>query len=472
MSSSKPARHLACEMISTGVRVLLPGRSHGVSDSDRPTLLRYFSGESAEASWERGSVHSILAIILVVLKDRQITPGLILILQLLLPTIGFYVLQRENGEVQNGWLVLSAPVFVAAGIMLGPRPKFAIESISCPPPFARFLVHALWVLSGLAVLHFAIGGIPVLSASIETERFNLGGSGLGGFPSRAVLYAIPAMALLSLSTVTAVTKRTTIAIWILYVATQVSLGFKGAVLEIIVLAAMGYLIRVPKPKLKHITIFTLSLFGAFVYLELVRSLYATTSTRGAKGLQYIVDRSTTEAIESGYLALWHSPDFSGGASAFSHDLQKLFMRYIGMAGDGDYTFDMLMSSIVTGTPLGVGMFIVPVTVGGAVYLIFSLAAPLVIAALGVIGWTWTWAVAHLRGTPAVFRGTLAAVLIIGLRIFLLNGNGAYLLINLTFAVFLLWMCALPSWYGSQRFSQRGTVGRHRGTYASDRLGLG
>lgn len=405
-----------------------------------------------EASRERGILYSILATIIVFMRDRQITPGLLLISQLLLPTIGFYILQAENGEVRNGWVVLAAPIFVSLGMVLGPRRRSSIDSKSTEPAFQRFLVHAFVILSILAILHFAIGGIPVLSANVETERFNLGGSGLGGFPSRAVLYAIPAMALLSLSTVTLITKRTTFAIWGLYVLTQVGLGFKGAVLEIIVLAAIGYLVRVNKAKLKHVVLFTASLLGAFIYVEVVRSLYATTSSGGAGGFQYILDRSTTQAIESGYLALWHSPDFSAGLSAFWHDLQKLLMRYMGMANDGDFTFDMLMSSIVTGTPLGVGMFIVPVTVGGTVYLMFSMATPLVIGALGAIGWTWTWAVAALRRSPTAFRGTLAAILIIGLRVFLLNGNGAYLLINLSFAVMLLWICALPSWYSSRRHS--------------------
>jgi hypothetical protein len=391
-------------------------------------------------------LYSIVAMFLLIVKDRQLTPGLLLIAQLSLPTLGFFILQTENGEVRDGWLVLAAPLIIAVGMMIGPQRKKTTESADSDPIFERFLVHAFWILFVLAMLHFALGGIPVFSSSIETERFNLGGSGLGGFPSRAVLYAIPAVALLSLSTVREATKRQTTAIWLLYVITQLGLGFKGAVVEIIILAAIGYLIRVSRPKLKHMAIFAASLLVAFIYVEVVRSLYATTSVGGTGGIEYMLDRATTQAIESGYLALWHSPDFSGGLSAFGHDFQQLLTRYLGMAEDGDYTFDMLMSSIVTGTPLGIGMFIVPVTVGGAVYLIFSLGTPFVIAVLATIGWAWSWAVASLRGKSTVLRSAFAAVLVIGVRIFVLNGNGAYLVINLSFAVFLLWMCAVPSLY--------------------------
>lgn len=391
-------------------------------------------------------MYSIVAMLVLLIRDRRISPGFVLVAQLSLPTLGFFILQTENGPVRDGWLVLAAPLFIAIGMVFGPQRKRASESINSDPVFTQFLVHAFWILTALASLHFALGGIPVFSASIETDRFNLGSSGLGGFPSRAVLYAIPALALLSLSTVSEATRRQTLAIWALYVLTQLGLGFKGGALEIIVLAAIGYLIRVARPKFKHMFFFLLSLLGALAYVEIVRSLYATTSSGGTDGVQYVMDRVTTESIQSGYLALWHSPDFSGGLSAFWHDLQQLLMRYLGMAEYGDYTFDMLMSSIVTGTPLGMGMFIVPVTVGGTIYLMFSMGMPFVVAVLAILGWTWSWAIASIRGKPGVLRCTLAAVLVIGLRIFLLNGNGAYLAINLTFTVFLLWICAVPSLY--------------------------
>lgn len=391
-------------------------------------------------------MYSILALLLLLVRERQITPGLILIAQLSLPTLGFAILQTENGDVRDGWLVLAAPLIIAVGMALGPHRKPAKDSVNSNPVLAQFLVHAFWILLVLAILHFALGGIPVFSANIETDRFNLGSSGLGGFPSRAVLYAIPAVALLALSTFSEATKRPTMALWVLYAVTQLGLGFKGAVIEIIVLAAIGYLIRVHSPKLKHIALFSLSLLVAFLYVEVVRALYATTSLLGTGGFEYIWDRATTQAIESGYLALWHSPDFAGGISAFWHDLQQLLARYLGEADSGDYTFDMLMSSIVTGTSLGIGMFIVPVTVGGTVYLMFSMATPLVVGVLTAVGFAWSWAIACLRGSPSILRAIFAAVLVMGLRLFVLNGNGAYLTINLSFAVFLLWVCAVPSLY--------------------------
>lgn len=389
-------------------------------------------------------MYSVAAVFLLLVRERQITPGLVLVAQLSLPTLGFAILQDRNGEVPGGWLVLAAPLVIAAGMALGPHRKVSNEYVHVSSGLSQFLVHAFWLLSVLAVLHFALGGIPVFSANVETERFNLGSSGLGGLPSRAVLYAIPIVALLSLSTLTEVTKRQTSAIWVLYIVTQLGLGFKGAVVEVLVIAAIAYLIRFKRPRARHVFLFGLSLVMALAYVEIVRSLYATTSKGGPGGVGYILDRATTQAIESGYLALLYSPDFAGAASVYLHDFKQLLSRYLGASDNGDYTFDMLMSSIVTGTPLGMGMFIVPVTVGGTVYLMFSLPAPLAVGVLIVIGYVWSWAVASFHGETTVIRLILAGTLIIGLRLFVLNGNGAYLTINLLFSLFLLWICAWPA----------------------------
>ncbi|BAS16353.1 hypothetical protein AHiyo8_46560 [Arthrobacter sp. Hiyo8] len=150
--------------------------------------------------------------------------------------------------VPNGWLVLMAPSLVAIGMVLRrPSNDGEIARQATNPDLHRFLKTTFWILAVLAVLHFALAGIPVLSDSVETQRFSLGSSGLGGFPSRAVLYAIPAVALISLATVTIQTRRTTIAIWILFSITQIGLGFKGGLLEVMFLAALAYLVRVARP---------------------------------------------------------------------------------------------------------------------------------------------------------------------------------------------------------------------------------
>ncbi|GAP60601.1 hypothetical protein AHiyo1_41610 [Arthrobacter sp. Hiyo1] len=395
-------------------------------------------------------MYSVIAILMVWVRARRISPGILLLAQLALPTFGFYILQERDGAVPNGWLVLMAPSLVAIGMVLRrPSNDGEIARQATNPDLHRFLKTTFWILAVLAVLHFALAGIPVLSDSVETQRFSLGSSGLGGFPSRAVLYAIPAVALISLATVTIQTRRTTIAIWILFSITQIGLGFKGGLLEVMFLAALAYLVRVARPRPKHLMLLAAGLVSALLYVEVVRSLYAT-SLNSPSDLGYLLDRSTTQAIESGYLALWNDPTFTSGETAFWHDFLQLMARYVGLGQPDDYTFDMLMSSVVTGTPLGLGLFIVPVTVGGPVYLIFSLPIPLVVMVLILLGWIWTWAISATARMSNLFTGVMAAILIIGIRMFLVNGNGAYLVINLLFTSILLWLCALPIWIDKLR----------------------
>lgn len=400
-------------------------------------------------------MYSVIAIVMVWVRDRRISPGMLLLAQLALPTVGFYLLQKQDGNVSGGTFVLLAPALIALGMVLGPTAQTRIFTGSKNHKLHSYLKIAFSVVFILAILHFALGGIPVLSDSVETQRFNLGASGLGGFPSRAVLYALPALALISLATVTSATQRITIGIWALYVVTRLAMGFKGALLEVIFLVTIAYLIRIGKPKAKHLALLAAGLIGALIYVEAVRSLYATSAT-GADNVAYILDRSTKQAIESGYLALFYSPDLASGSTAFWSDFQQLLSRYTGNAGSGDYTFDMLMSSIVTGTPLGVGKFIVPVTVGGAVYLLFSMPIPAAALALVILGWVWSWAIQALRRLDSIFAGVAAALLIAGIRMFILNGNGAYLIINLIFTACLLWMCAIPIWLGKLHSSRKQT----------------
>lgn len=396
---------------------------------------------------------SIISIVLLLFRDWRVTPALLLLIQLALPTLGFQLLQEQHGEVITGWVVLAAPLFVAFGMVLWPKNQIRRDAEGVPFDMAAFLRHSIVVLTVLAVVHFAIGGIPAFSSSLETERFNLGGSGLGGFPSRAVMYAIPALALISLATVTDRTKRITVIIWGIFIISRLAMGFKGGLLEVIFLGFIAYLIRVGRPKARHLMLFFAGLSLALVYVEVVRSQYAT-SAGGASALDYILHRSTTQAIESGYMALWYSPSVGLGEPVFWYDLKQLLLRYLGLAGSGDFTFDMLISSIITGTPLGLGMFVVPVTVGGAVYLLFSMSIPFVVAVLVSLGFAWNWAVHAIANKKSVVICIIAAVALIGIRMFLLNGNGAYLIINLTFTIAMLSACALPTSLAGRTVRQR------------------
>ncbi|WP_422935380.1 hypothetical protein [Sinomonas sp. P47F7] len=398
---------------------------------------------------------SVLGMLALLLRYRTLTSGMVAVGLLALPTFGFLLLENENGTVEGDWLVQISPLLVGAGMMIHSRRRvlskedpelnsarfdnllLAGKVIALP----RFLNGCLWLLAILAVLHFAIGGIPVFTADVETQRFGLGNSGLGGLPSRAVLYCIPAVALISLATVSTRTRRVTMSIWLLYAISQLGLGFKGALLEVGTTAMIGYLIRVRKPKFAVLVCMAAALLAGGLYVDFIRTLYTTTAS-GSGGFDYLIRRSTVDAIQSGYLALHNFPGQSISYSVFAHDFDVLMHRYLGIGSTDDYTFDMLMSSITTGTPLGAGNFIVPVTVGGSVYLLFSMPELFAVLFLILIGWLWYQAVDWLRSVSSLTMIIIGALIILGIQTFLLNGNGAYLIINLAFSGAMLLIIGL------------------------------
>lgn len=420
---------------------------------------------------------AVVALMILFIRYRTVTSGMVAVVQLILPTIGFSILEGENGSVAGDWLVQLAPLVFAAGMILYPR--VTAEAAGAAPvhhstrgndtlmnrvrhlDFAkvnRFLFFSLWVLGALAVLHFLLGGIPVLSADVETQRFSLGASGLGGFPSRAVMYCIPAVALIALATITRSTMRMTIAVWILYVVTQLLLGFKGALIEVVTTAIIGYLVRVRKPR-KAVLLWLLVAAGlGALYVNFIASLY-TTMAETSGGFDYIVRRATVGAIEAGYDAMRDLYPAAPDGPVFWHDLTVLLQRYTGTATQDGYTFDTLASSMMTGTPLGAGYFIVPVTVGGAVYLLFSTSPLISLAILLALGWLWSKAVAWLRVSASLKSIIIGALLLAGIRIFVLNGNGAYLLINLTFSAAIMLAIGALSRLGRRRgaFRQSGVA---------------
>lgn len=355
----------------------------------------------------------------------------------MLPTIGFVMLVRERSYVPGGWLVIVAPALFLFGVALGagrrvPGPGTDGRTANLRPA----LVAMAWVLGALAIIHFSSVGVPLFSSSIETSRFDVGSSGLGGFPSRAVLYGLPIAALGALATHRAETHRVTVALWLMFTVTQVFLGFKGGLVEVVLITTLGVAIRFGRLSFRQLRWVGLGGLVAGGYITLVGTRYQTLAG-GGSGLDYILRRSTSDAIIAGYTALTARPvGIPADSSVFLRDFGVLLGRYLGTAPEG-HSFDELVSAVVTGTPLQRGAFLVPVTVGGPVYLLYSVPVILAALILIAIGVVWSVSIRRLQRASSVTSLVTAAVMLYALRVFLMNGNGAYLLINLGFTLFLL-----------------------------------
>jgi hypothetical protein len=87
---------------------------------------------------------------------------------------------------------------------------------------------------------------------------------------------------------------------------------------------------------------------------------------------------------------------------------------------------------LTGTPPSREYFIVPVTIGGPIYLLLTGGILLTVSILVILGFLWSKGSAMIRNPSSHFVGVQLALFLETLSVFLTNGNGAYLLINTGF----------------------------------------
>lgn len=377
----------------------------------------------------------------------------VLLGQWALPTVGFAVLVRQRGGVPDGWFVLVAPMFFIVGALLArPRGHAPRTSDDVARRLGTFLRVAFCVLLTLATVHFSAVGIPLFSENVETVRFDVGSSGLFGLPSRGVLYATPCVALIALATCSRGTRGPVLAVWTLFLATQIALGFKGALIEVVSISAIGWFARSARLKVREVGGVAFGGMLAVAYVQYVAQRYATLAG-GATGLTYVMKRATTDAIEAGYTALAIPIRFRPDGSMFIYDMSVLIDRYLNINGAARYTLDQLVSATVTGTPVGPGAFLVPVTLGGPVYLLEAVSLVPAICILIALGFAWVYSLHWILGGRGMAHIVVAAACIYAIRVFLMNGNGAYVFINIALTCVILAGCLLiaaVAGHGSRR----------------------
>lgn len=396
--------------------------------------------------------------------------SLVLVVQWIFPTIGFVLLCVSRGYVDGGWFVILAPVVFVFGVLFFWRGRStAMVEESSAEALHKFLRRG-FVLCGVGtVTHFLLGGVPLLSDDVEIARFDSINSGLFGIPGRVTLYALPILALIGLATLRRGTGRVCIEIWALFAVSQILLGFKGAVLEVVILALLGMAVSGKRMRLSVVLAGGIAICGGLAYVSIAATRYLT--LRGTSNpLQYLAYRATEGAIDSGYLLMQMANALGLKISnAAGHDLLALMAKYV--LGQNEFTLGQYASSFTTGTPLLTTNFIVPVTVGGPVYLMFSGGVFIALFILILLGAVFARSVQRL-GRPRSIRGLIiSGAVVYAIRIFLLNGDGAYVVLNIgAVTVMLLALSVgndplrprMPNAFGgltTHRCARGGAVGR-------------
>lgn len=364
--------------------------------------------------------------------ERRITPTWLLLASMGMSTVGYALVSNNASSSSNAWTIATAPVGFALGVLFSrtirsrreephstPSPKLT-DGRACP------LALAIVLLSGY---HFVAGGIPALADSVETSRFHFQASGLFGIPSRATLFALPILVVAYSIFPAATTRSTRVILWAALLLSRMALGFKSGLLEVVIIAATVLLVRRDISHKRAVWLGTVLVTAAVAYATLIGNTYQTIAAAGGVDATYIFSRLTVGAAAPAEVALRLVDAGIWQGSAAIHDLKYFSGTYLPAVSGPAYAFDQFVSSIMTGTPIRTNAFIVPVTVGGPSYLVASVPVMLVPLSLMVFGGVWSRGLALLLRPRSLQWSLVGSTLLLAVRAFMLNGGGAYVLIN-------------------------------------------
>jgi hypothetical protein len=180
-----------------------------------------------------------------------------------------------------------------------------------PRPYAAATLIAFeFVVLAFVAYHFVVGGIPLLSANVEVERFDFTGSGLFGLPGRMYLFGLPFLVIFTSAHDARQSSRVTRSVvrvaWVAYALAQILAGFKGSLLAVLLVfllvrAIVGrplHLRAIVAPR--YVAVGLAGLAFALLIAFQYGSLHLTSPS---SAISYLGDRLTVIAAEPGYVAM-------------------------------------------------------------------------------------------------------------------------------------------------------------------------
>jgi hypothetical protein len=215
------------------------------------------------------------------------------------------------------------------------------------------------------------------------------------------------------------------------VLTQVLLGFKSGILNVVAVICTGLLIqKLANGKYtlrRFVPAICVCLFLGFLYVLQVASRYTGLAT--SAGPSYLWRRLTFIGSEPSWYANMFGLQMTHGTPVYIHDMLYFMQKYFKVTTGVRFGFDSLVSSLVTHTPITESAFLVPVTVGAGSYLALScnvIVGALILLGLGAL---YSLLVQKCRSTTSVFSTIIPCVVLLAIPDFLNKGIGMYLLIN-------------------------------------------
>ena len=385
---------------------------------------------------------ALLLIGFVLAVDRgRVSPLAITVAFLSAILLGYWML--DIGAGTSVWIFYAA---ANAAMILGYRLVWVVLSRGSgpvPAAISRRAIVALRLTSltviVMAAYHLVASGIPILRPDVEVERFNFTASGLFGIPGRMYLYGLPAVVLGSTVVQSRMAHpavgRLVKVNWISYALAAMLSGFKGGLLNVIVLYALARAlssrpIALNASKALRYALLIIAALGFATAVSLRYSSLGAADMPAA--VQYMGARLTVIPALPGHHAV---TELDGGPQTGLYlldDLYHFISKYfrIDLGAGPVFPLDKVVSSQLYATPLSDDSFIVPVTVGAApgFYVDFGSAAAII--GMAVMGAVYAYLVFRVLTTRTVLGSCVLSLAVYFLNTFLVNGSLVYVVLNL------------------------------------------
>lgn len=396
---------------------------------------------------------TLLVLLLVLSWPYRLNFFSLTLIEFLLWLVGLWTLvpTGEASDQAVAFALFGVSAFVAGHLLID-RLFTTVPGISMSRGRAlspAFVWAVVITASGFTAYHFSVTGLPILSDSIETDRFDVTGSGFFGIPGRMYLYGtqmawILASADATMRGVRWVRSRPWLVASATILASSVVSGFKGQLLALAVMIFGTHAVihcgglRVGE----FIRRFWWIPTGSTVYLFGVATLYPSYTQSGGSLTEKLIDRATAVGAEPAALVLTRRLLYPM-QNVEVNDFTFFARKYTGQSIDGLYSFERLVSTSILGFSPVNSAYAPPVTIGGLAELTYA-AAPMIAVAVFFAAGALLAMIDSARFHSSI--GTAAAaVFALVLTTWMLKGDLAYQSLNNLAVVVMLGIVGTVGW---------------------------
>lgn len=341
------------------------------------------------------------------------------------------------------YIALSLSFLLGYKVIFNPRKVFCITkpksnfNLKYLPSAVSSLYVTFFILLLFTVYHYSVVGIPIFSGNVEIERFEFTNSGLFGLPGRVILFGIPIYYIIvngfrRFSNVSYhLLKKPLYLSFFLLVFTRLAAGFKGAIVEIILITFFCNITSLQNFNIiKLFRKYSLSIFIAVVFAFGVARLYKTITLNYNSGTQYFIERLTTIAALPGYRVIQGKiSNYATYSNSLLNDLNYYLPKYfLGSYQSDAFPFVKIVSSSIYGTSLQADSFIVPVTIGALATLYYDFGAYSFLFSF-LLGMLFARSELKARSSENILQYSIALISIVCIQHYIIRGDLIYNLLN-------------------------------------------